>query len=276
MSFSILDRFILGKGPDPSKCEDRIVCTEHFAAVIDGATSKSDLDLGDKTQGLLAGELIDLELQQLARDATADVFIQQVNARFQAFYQQRDLLETVVENPVDRLNASIAVYSDARKEVWLIGDCQCLIGQQHETNEKLIDSVLAHMRSLVLETALRSGTSMDELLQRDIGREAILPFLKRQQLFQNADPSIPYAYGTLDGFPVSPEHYRVFPVAATTVVLASDGYPKLYADLEQTEVALRAILERDPLCFRENRSTKGLQKGNLSFDDRSFLKLSVQ
>ena len=59
MSFKVIEKFILGKSRDISKCEDRIVVTDHFACLIDGATSKSDIDFDSKTQGVIAGELIE-------------------------------------------------------------------------------------------------------------------------------------------------------------------------------------------------------------------------
>lgn len=33
---------------------------------------------------------------------------------------------------------------------------------------------------------------------------------------------------------------------------------------------VREILETDPLCFREYKSTKGLERGNISFDDKTY------
>ena len=57
--------------------------------------------------------------------------------------------------------------------------------------------------------------------------------------------------------------------------MATDGYPKLYDTLEKSEEYLAHILEYDPLCFQEYKSTKGLQKGNSSFDDRTYIKFTL-
>ena len=57
--------------------------------------------------------------------------------------------------------------------------------------------------------------------------------------------------------------------------MASDGYPVLKETLEETEEALKIVLETDPLCFRQYKSAKGLQKGNNSFDDRTYIKFEL-
>ena len=60
--------------------------------------------------------------------------------------------------------------------------------------------------------------------------------------------------------------------AGTEIILASDGYPYLENTLEASESKLKYILENDPLCYTLYKSTKGIQKGNVSFDDRSYVR----
>lgn len=59
-----------------------------------------------------------------------------------------------------------------------------------------------------------------------------------------------------------------------TIVLASDGYPYLKDSLEASEHALQGVLRDDPLLFRTYKATKGIQQGNLSFDDRAYVKIT--
>ena len=47
------------------------------------------------------------------------------------------------EHPEERLTASAAVYSRLRREVWLVGDCQCLIAGQLYENPKPYEQALA-------------------------------------------------------------------------------------------------------------------------------------
>ncbi len=85
------------------------------------------------------------------------------------------------------------------------------------------------------------------------------------------------ALSTLDGFPVPDEGIVIYPVPPTTVsiVLATDGYPVLKRTLEDSESALRDVLAQDPLMCRLYKSTKGILQGNVSFDDRAYVKFSI-
>ena len=56
------------------------------------------------------------------------------------------------------------------------------------------------------------------------------------------------------------------------MVLASDGYPKLFGTLEESEHYLQKVLAEDPLCISLNKQTKGLMVGNNSYDDRTFVR----
>jgi glycerophosphoryl diester phosphodiesterase len=59
-------------------------------------------------------------------------------------------------------------------------------------------------------------------------------------------------------------------------VLASDGYPYLKDTLIASEQALQELLQNDPMLFRDYKTTKSVQEGNLSFDDRAYLKILLQ
>lgn len=71
-------------------------------------------------------------------------------------------------------------------------------------------------------------------------------------------------------------HVIIYPVPpCSRLVLASDGYPVLKETLAESEAVLRELMEKDPLCFRENKGTKGLVKGNDSFDDRTYIRFDT-
>ena len=275
MNFKILEQQLIGKENSLIKCEDKIVISDHFACVIDGATSKSDILFDGKTQGKMAGELIENVINNLDKDATINSFISFVNQSFRNFYLQRELEKHMIEIPLDRLNASVAMFSAFRKEVWLIGDCQAKIGDVRITNKKLIDEVLSNLRSLVIELELIKGKPVEELYREDVGRNYIMRFLKEQHKFQNANFQSDFSFGVLDGFEINGKHFKKIEVDVSHVILASDGYPKIFGTLSETEEYLQRILETDPLCFKENKSTKGLQEGQISYDDRAFLSLNI-
>jgi glycerophosphoryl diester phosphodiesterase len=84
-------------------------------------------------------------------------------------------------------------------------------------------------------------------------------------------------YAAIDGFAIPADGITVqkIPHTITTVVLASDGYPFLRASLVESEHALADLLQRDPLLFQAYKSTKGLVRGNMSFDDRAYVKVQL-
>jgi len=59
------------------------------------------------------------------------------------------------------------------------------------------------------------------------------------------------------------------------LTLASDGYPKLLDNLAEAENNLKRILISDPLCITEHIATKGLQTGQVSFDDRAYVRIEL-
>lgn len=118
---------------------------------------------------------------------------------------------------------------------------------------------------------------MESLLRDDRGREVIDYLIRCQRRFQNRGELGPYDYYVLDGFLLANAPVRIhhLPRGASTVILASDGYPKLLPTLAESEEALQEFLGRDPLLFRDLKSTKGAYPGNRSFDDRVYVKAVV-
>lgn len=275
MNFEIQEQELIGKEDSLIKCEDKIVISDQFACVIDGATSKSDMLFDGKTQGKMAGELIENVIQNINKDASVNSFIFAVNQSFRNFYSERELEKHMIEYPLDRLNASLAAYSALRNEVWIIGDCQAMIGNKRITNKKFIDEVLSNLRSLIIEIELINGMSVEEIYKDDVGRNYIMKFLKQQHKFQNANFQSDFSYGVLDGFEINKKHIKVYNADETQIILASDGYPRIFETLSETEEFLHRVLEMDPLCYRENKSTKGLQQGQISYDDRAYLSLKI-
>jgi len=54
--------------------------------------------------------------------------------------------------------------------------------------------------------------------------------------------------------------------------MASDGYPFLKRTLADSEKLLQTHLHNDPQNINEYIATKGLVDGNVSFDDRSYIR----
>ncbi len=180
-------------------------------------------------------------------------------------------LERLKDNPTERLTASAIIYSALHKEVWLVGDCQCIVDGVYYDNPKPLESVLAGKRSAYLVKALNEGLSINDVQKEDPGRSYILDELIDSCRLQNI------AYPVIDGFDIPLDKVKVIDTSGCTgdIILASDGYSFLKKTLSESEEALSEQLSNDPLCINEYKATKGLMAGNLSFDDRCYVRFTV-
>ena len=276
LKVTIEEQFLYPKSGRPKDCEDFIHISDSFIAVIDGATSKTRDKWDGDTPGRIAGKLVIESLRNTPASATAREAVDIMTGTVQEFYRTRNILGQLGVNPALKATASFVVLSSARKEVWLVGDCQALLNGKLIRGDKRIDRLLSEIRAIYLETELLVGRTIEQLLVKDTGREFILPILRRQQFYQNNPPNT-YWYPVIDGFPVPDEGIVIEPITEEikSIVLATDGYISLYKTLAESEAALKRILEEDPLLFRQYKSTKGKLAGQDSFDDRAYIRISV-
>ncbi|MGI4742601.1 MAG: hypothetical protein ACRYG7_46175 [Janthinobacterium lividum] len=273
MSFEIKESLLLGKQNDPLLCEDSIYTNANFAAVVDGATSKTNFLFDNKTPGKIASQLVVQAISKFERETTAENAVLLINKEIYAFYKDNNLVDMMKNNKLNRFNACAAIYSDYNKEIWLIGDCQCIANKINHNNEKKIDSILAEVRSLYLNMLMKDGALVSDLLSNDLGRDYIIPLLKKQNYFQNTDDTSEYSYGLFDGFQLNFADVIKVKSNDNEIILATDGYPKLLNNLIDCEIYLKNVLVNDPLCISMYKSTKGVVGDNLSYDDRAFIKI---
>ncbi len=274
---TVEESFLKGKKSKISN-EDGIVVTPYFAAVIDGVTNKSDFSIEGKSPGRKSMELIIQAIREFPKDISAEEAINRITEKIHSFYVEQGILEEVKHSPEKRLTSNGVIYSYVRNEVWQIGDCQCIIGNLYSSNEKEIDAIMANARAAMNEVLILQGATMEELEQHDLGRDFILPFLQKQVYFQNSpNRNQRFSYPVFDGFPINMEQVHIFSVGKVKeIILASDGYPYLFSTLRESECYLKDILLNDPLCMRKYKSTKGIIRGNCSFDDRAYLRISIK
>lgn len=278
--------FVAAKDGNPQSCEDAIAVTASYACVVDGATSKAKRRWEDKTGGQKAAQIVCETIQSIPGDKVIskielfDLFNEKIG---ELYRQQENLYKTVEKNPWERITASVAVYSKHHHQIWMVGDCQCLIDGKLFLNSKEVDRVLAETRAFILELEImkdrnsKEAEKIAELRRNDPGRAFILPLLAEQSYFQNSPKPNAYSYGVIDGFPLNERDIKTIEVGkAEYIILASDGYPQLFSTWEETEANLKSLLAEDPLCFRKLKSTKGVLPGNDSYDDRAYLKLKLQ
>lgn len=273
----IAEQYMVAKSGNLETCEDQCVVTEHYACVIDGATDVTGLRFNGMTSGRFIAVGIAEAIPQLPPDADFNQIIAFINQHLQRYYREQGAEQLMESSPNQRPAAAMALYSRRRNVVWLAGDCQCLIDGELHTNPKWIDEITANARALYIEAELMSGKTAEQLMAHDTGWDAVRPFIQMQYYMQNTPEPTPYSYASINGFDEIRHGYKTIPIPAEAreLVLASDGYPRLAPTLEESERYVKEILERDPLCIREHKLAKGLVKGNVSFDDRTYLKLKL-
>ncbi len=262
----IKEHFITGKNPDQTLCEDGLFVSDSFIAVLDGVTSKSTRQFNNMTGGKAATDVAINIFKNAPADISKTALFRLINDGIALLYDGEVTGEAAV---------CMIVFSRYHKEIWVMGDCQCIINGTTHTHEKLIDKELSEIRSRVIKDALENGATLEDFAENDSGRQAIMPQLKEQHKYANRTDH-PYGYAVLNGKDFNTDSIVTYTVSkGDTVVMATDGYPRLFDNLEKSEEYLTRILQTDPLCFNEYKSTKGLQKCNLSFDDRTYIKFIV-
>lgn len=291
----IIEQCCIGKN-GKEKNEDGLVITEDFIAVIDGSTSKSKLpplDCG-LTHGQISRNAVisavrtaepRIDLRSFCHECTKAVQ-REYTVHYNDDYRRmnfggQDATDYLRQHPEDRFTCSAIVYSKHRNEIWMIGDCQCLIVDtlaagdhgMHHTNDKPMEAQLALQRAECLKGLIAEGASIDELRADDAGRRFILPSLVMSMRGQNV------TYAVIDGFDIPVNRVKVIESVMLNhnkeIILASDGYPCLKPTLEATESELRQIVESDPLCIGRYKATKGLRPGATSFDDRTYVRFAL-
>ena len=293
----IIESSIIGKKSQEA-CEDGMVVTDDFIAVIDGSTSKTPKHLNpDMKNGRYAMMLISEYIrEELKADASVDDFCQSVTAYiYNKVYEKLGVEERLKEHPEERLTASAILYSRTRNEVWMVGDCQAIIDGRLYENGKPYEQEIARKRVELIEQGLSPAEA----------RKQIEPLLIKAMLSgQNR------TYTVIDGFPIYREGVKVVSVSdscsvqdsvqdsvpapdsvpcsdsvsasgtifvsSSEIVLASDGYPFLEPTLAASEVALAEQIANDPQNIHSFIATKGIVEGNKSFDDRTYIRFSVE
>lgn len=289
----IIESCIVGKKSQEA-CEDGMVITDDFIAVIDGSTSKTPKHLNpDMKNGRYAMMLISEYIrEELKADASVDDFCQGVTAYiYNKVYEKLGVEERLNEHPEERLTASAILYSRTRNEVWMVGDCQAIIDGKLYENGKPYEQEIARKRVELIEQGLSPAEA----------RKQIEPLLIEAMLSgQNQ------TYTVIDGFPIYREGVKVvsvsdscsvqdsvpasdsvpcsdsvsasgtFFVSSSEIVLASDGYPFLEPTLAASEAALAEQIANDPQNIHSFIATKGIVEGNKSFDDRTYIRFSVE
>lgn len=180
-------------------------------------------------------------------------------------------LQRVLEHPEERLTASCIVYSRRRREIWMVGDCQCLVGGQYYDNPKPYEQRLAELRARRVRELLDEGMTISQQLESDPARQVVIAPLLETMKQQNI------TFAVIDGFRIAEQYVPVLTLdfRPWEIVFASDGYPFLEPTLQASEERLAEQRRNDPLNIGEFKATKAFLNGYNSFDDRSFVRFQV-
>ena len=267
---NIIEQSLIAKNPQ-KKSEDGLVVTDDFIAVIDGSTSKAKHRYSLlMSNGRYAMKIISRYIRKMPADTSCHQFCLGVTRAVCRHYGKKQLAE-LAAHPEERMTASVVVFSRLRREIWMIGDCQCLLDGELLENPKPYELILAELRAAKVKELLAAGKTQEQLLTNDEARAAIIPRMLQEMKGQNV------TYSVVDGFRI-PE--QLVPVITLDfhpheIVLASDGYPFLCPSLEASEVRLRHQQETDPLNIGDFKATKAFTPGNRSFDDRTYIRFAI-
>lgn len=255
-----------------TKPEDGIIVTDNFIAVIDGSTSKTDKRFSRwKSNGRYCMQIIGKYISGMPKDICFEQFVSGVTLTVRKKYKDSQI-KHLIAHPEDRLTASCIVFSRMQRQIWMIGDCQCIADDGYYNNPKPYEDEIASKRAAIITDLLESGhATISGLREHDIAREAVIPELIATMKNQNI------TYSVVDGFKIPMERTRVITLdfKPWTIVLASDGYPFLKPTLEKSEALLDKQLQNDPLNIHAFKATKAFAEGNNSFDDRAYIRFSI-
>ena len=209
-------------------------------------------------------------IRRMPKNITSEGFLRGVTAFIRKHYR-KSMLPRLAEHPEDRLTCSAVIYSRLNREIWMVGDCQCMINGELFDNPKPAEAELAAMRAEEVRRLLTTGVTQEELLRNDTARPVIIPHMLETMRQQNI------TYSVIDGFPIARQHVRVIPLdfRPWEIVLASDGYPVLCPTLAESEQRLKQQCEQDPLNICTFQATKAFHPDFNSFDDRAYIRFKV-
>lgn len=267
----LIESFTLSKTGKNSHNEDAFVITDRFIAVFDGETNKSSVR---HSKNVTPGRRAALALS----DAVHSLYSHQsptsvVDALHEAIKEARG---TTGASGDGNMAAEGVVLDIESKRLIRVGYIHVGINGHFMPRRKLVDEVAGEARQLMISALLRLGATPDRLLELDQGRKLILPLLKTNQVWRNCADS-PYGYPSLNGTATPAEMIEVIDVQdGAEVVIATDGYLDPHTTLAASEETLSETLAKDPLLIEHTASTKSIRPGNVSFDDRTYIRLALE
>ncbi|MFA5333522.1 MAG: hypothetical protein WC376_03425 [Candidatus Nanoarchaeia archaeon] len=283
----IIESYLQGKKKDQELCEDCLIVSGRFCGVVDGGTDKTGIDWGN---GKTGGKILSLIVKD-AFESNNDLGVEKIKGLINNKFQELAKKNNVNIN--DRVNlpdAAAAIYDSKERKIYYIGDCKARF--VYNTG-KLSEQFIPDLRIDLINSRLRK-TVIDVLYElginpfrngRDLGREFIVPLLKKQSLLANTDSEgewfmgIPYEaarFNIINGVDdINFDEINV-PKKVDEVVIASDGFVSVEKSLKLSMKKLNESIKEDPQRCKKYLSTKGVGKGQVLPDDISYVRISIK
>lgn len=274
----VIEQFLKGKFNKEELCEDGICVTDDFVAVIDGVTSYSQFTYHNKKLGKIICDILLEAIPKLDKQFNCYQAIDFLNEYILTFYKQHGIYEKIKDDAADQPSASVIMYSNQYKQIWLIGDCMALYGNTILENKLELDELYTKIRVMTINYLLATGYTEKELLEDDVTKMFFQPLSKRQPYIRNKTFNSIYDYAVIDGFN-KPDKRLIKCIDVSQdvkeIVFVTDGYRKPFHTLKESEEDLNHIREVDPLCYKEFAYERGFYKNQESYDDRAYIRFET-
>ena len=273
--FEVLESASVAKCGDERGNHDALVINDNYVAVFDALQARGWRAWDKLPAGVFARTVMVSTLESLPGDMDAKGVIRALQEALQERTQR--CIEEMEDDQIYAYPQSRAlIYSIAKREIWRLGDSPfCIDGklnyQRSEGYEKA-----AEKRAEVLELFLANPLSdMKDLINTDYGRSSAMDIIIEEE--QRVD-----GVQTLSGRPdvdidVLLDNVEVFAVEpGAELILASDGYPRILATLQESEQWLEDERARDPLFVRDYKALQGAKDEEAGYDDRSYVRFIAQ
>ncbi len=274
----VIEKFIKGKFDKEELCEDGISVTNNFIAIIDGVSSQSQFKYNNKKLGKIICDILLEAIPNIDNKFNCYQTIDFLNEYIIEFYKKNNILEKISDDPANQPSASVIMYSKYYNQIWLIGDCMALYGDNILENKLEVDELYTKIRKMTIEYFLATGYTEEQLLEEDIAKKFIQNLSKRQPYIRNKVYNSKYDYAVIDGFN-RPNKKLIkcidVPSDIKEIVFVSDGYRKPFSTLKESEEYLKYIKKVDPLCYKEFAYERGFYKNQENYDDRAYIKFEI-
>lgn len=266
----IIEQQSRGKLKTSAYNEDRVVIGPNVVGIVDGSRGPMYLER-DMIENILSDSVA--LLSTLSDESDTETTISSLT-EICAHHKKAMGLDA----PMTHTGGFVfCIYIKSKRQIWQVGDCAYSVDGKIVSNDIAAETIGSRQRALIIRSRLLQGEAPMEIMKDPKYDQLIDEHLDAQLHFANRDEDAGFGFGVINGQPVPSSFIRVASLSkdARELVIVSDGYPEPTATLLKAEQKLAKMLETDPLCVGMNIGPKGLGPDRISYDDRSYVRLSL-